>query len=251
MRRRLLNSYLLVLLALLLLNGCRSSKNIEVRDDSIISTSKSEFFANLNNSLDQKASVSSYLSKKVTISSDDIPLYSTLNMQLYLRDDNYMVSKVYTPFPVLEVLKMKYESGSVIYESKMMGINNSKSFPNEFISFFKYCLIGSVPKAYLIFGDTDFSKFSLYVQNNKYVLSRSNSSLNLSIYINSDYTLSSITADYTGGLSFNAICQDYSFVDGYNIPKKLSFDFSSNTHKIKADLSIKNILINSQSKIDY
>lgn len=241
----------LALTSLLILDSCRSSKNIEVRDSSTIASSRKEFFDNLYSSMKSKTEgINSYYSRKLSVASEGIPLYNSLNAQLYMTSDNHIVSKVYLPFPVMEVAKVKIDNGSLTFDSKPLGKNGSFDCPSKFVASIRAAFLGCVPDVYTYFGESDFSKFTLYILNDRYVLYRKSSQFEVNIVINSDYTLHSLSS-VGNDINLNFSCDNYELTDGFTIPKNIVISSLLNNAQYEAKISIKNIVLNGNSKIEY
>lgn len=255
MRNVLLNRILLVtsLLVILLFDGCKSHKNIVVTDDSSLTSSRKEFFENLYSSMSFKTqNIDSYYSKKISISADGIPVYNSVNASLYFNKDNYLVSKLYLPFPVVEVFKVMISEGNLKADSKMLNINNvSKPFPAEFNSLLFSAFCGKVPEAYKFLNETDFSKFNLYIEGNKYVLYRKlNASDSIKIIINNDMSISSIIA-YNDSYCLTFECSKYTKIDGFDIPMFLNVCLTKDNSVYKAEITVKSASLNGNTKLDY
>lgn len=253
MHRKLLNKIRYIsffCVVILLFNACESSKQISVTDDSSLVSSRKEFFDNLYKSISLKENnIDSYLSKKMSISSNDIPIYNSLNASLYISNDT-LISKAYLPFPVIEVGKVMISDGFMFFESKVANKNEIKTFPDNMLPLIKSSILGSVPKAYNYFGDDDFSKFNLFIEKNKYVLYRKDDFVEVKIIVNSDMTLSELYANYSG-MSMFFTCTNYDTFDSYLLPKTMNLGIYNGNTKFDFKINIRNITLNSLVKLEY
>lgn len=231
--------------------SCSSSNKIEVKDKSTISTSRKDFFASLYKSIDDKQnSVNSYYSKKIQFAADGIPVYSSVNAQIYIKGNDLLISKVYLPFPVVEVAKLKVGEGIFLLESKAADKNIATKLPNTIVPILKSAFIGAIPQVYAIFGDKDYSKFQLYIENDHYILVRRNTLYSVEITINSDYSLNSIDATYQGH-KLNMKCSNYKSVDGISIPHTIDLSTNIENRDLEAKLTVKTVSLNSSNKLEY
>ena len=252
MRRQLLSNIIILsfIATVVLLSGCSSSKNIEVKDSSSLHVSRKEFLENLQSSISQKSdTVESYYAKKISVASDGIPMYNSLNATLYFTDAK-LVSKFYLPFPVVEVAKVRFEEGIFSLYSKPLNKNISKALPAELLTVFKSAFIGVVPPVYKYLGDSDFSKFRIYVELDRFVMQRSNGSYNVKISVNADYTLHSIDID-NGVMELSFESSEYGMESGINVPHFITLRSNAQNNDLKADLTIKSIKLNSSTQLQY
>lgn len=248
------NRYNLIVLCLVfVLGSCTSNKNILVKDDSSLSSSRVSFFNSLNDSITSRNnSIHSYYSRKINISADGIPLYKSVNASLSIDNDNNIKSRVYLPFPVIEVAKISITSDRLIAESKPLNVYyNTDKYIYVIKHLIKSSLIGSIPEVYNLFGDNDFSKFDVHIENNKYVMSRFvTDNKNIRLIVNSDMSLSSINAVIDNiNLSFD--CSNYSRIDGFDIPLSILIRLNNGKDDFKAQISIKYVSLNTNSVVDF
>ncbi len=235
----------------IILNACSSSKKIDVRDDSTLISSRKEFFERLYSSIEQKQNgISSYYSKKINVSSNSIPLYNSVNAAVYIGSDSIFVSKVYLPFPVVEVAKLQIYNGFLMYESKVANKDGIKTFPDDMLPLMRSSIIGNVPQAFKFFGDNDFRNFTLYIENNKYVLYRADQFVSIKIIINDDMTLSKVNANYMG-MSMIFDCSDYTNVDNFMLPKSMNLAINQGNNNFDFKINVKNITLNGSAKLEY
>ena len=242
----------LVCLLCVMISACESSKRIKVSDDSTLVSSRKEFFDSLYNSINYKRqNINSYISKKVTLVSDKIPIYNSLNASLYFASDSIMVSKLYLPFPVIEVAKFRIVNSFFEASSKTENsLNLYKSVPDDLLPNLCSIFLGSTPESYKLFDEADFSNFSLYIENNKYVLYRKELFIELKIVINQDMSLHSFYGVYDN-ISLSVKCSDYSLFSNFNLPKTLDISLNQGTNQYNLVLNIKNIQLNSALKLEY
>lgn len=253
MQSRLLNRFFLVgaLGLTLLVSSCSSSNKIDVKDKSTISTSRKDFFASLYKSIEDKHnSVNSYFSRKIQIAADGIPVYSSVNAQIFIKGNELVIGKVYLPFPVVEVAKFKIGDGLFLLESKAADKNIANRLPKSVVPILKSAFIGAVPEVYALFGDHDYSKFQLYIENDKYILVRRNTLYSVEMTVNSDFSLNSIDASYQGQ-KLNMKCSNYSSEGGVSIPHTINLSTTVEKREIEAKLTVKSVSLNSANKLDY
>lgn len=244
-------AYIICLLSILI-SACESSKNIKISDDSTLVSSRKEFFDSLYQSISYKhQNISSYISKKISLSADKIPVYKSINASLYFAMDSIMVSKMYLPFPVVEVAKFRLDNAFIEASSKAeSSLNIFKAVPSDLLPNLCSVFLGSVPESYKLFDEPDFRNFNLYIENNKYVLYRNEQPIELKIVINQDMSLSYFKGIYNN-ISLLVECSDYNIFSNYKLPTTLNISLNQGKMKYDCKMNIKNIQLNSNLKLEY
>jgi len=244
---------IIALVSILIFSSCSNSRYLSVNDDSYLSSSKEFFYRTLKDSMNYRYNnIKSYYSKKTSISADGIPLYNSVNATFSIDSTDNFASKIYLPFPLIELGRIKISPKFLYANSKQLNISiNTDRFPNSILFLIKSALYGVVPEAYHFFGENDFSKFNVYIENNKYVLSKQASLTSfINIFINPDMSLSSLNACFDNiFLSFD--CSKYTTIDGFDIPLSLNLHLNNGNDDLKAQISIKNVSLNNYTSLDF
>lgn len=240
----------LLSVTLMLLTGCGTSKKIEVKDNSTLSRSRSEFFDNLEKVMEAKdKGIKTYYSKRISVAADGIPVYNSVNTALFFENKGEIIAKVYLPFPVVEVGKLRLNNGVLDFNSKALGSNDTKKLDNRLDEIFKAAMLGVVPK---FIHEQAKRKYEMFIENNKYILEYKIADKILKIEINKDYSLSMVEMLENNQVVVKFVCDNYTDVDGYMLPKKLYIKYSRSAQQsIDADMTVKSVELNGDTKLEY
>lgn len=247
-------NFICIIFFSIVLFSCSKKSNIyiPVSDDTDLKVKQSDFLADLNYyTLSKKNLITSYYSRKSSLMVGSSDSKWNLNVSLYLLRDSILNGTVSLSFPPLDVANFKCSDSNLSYKLKIKNISQTIDSKLPLQKFIQSFLFGEILPLYELFGLSDYSSFDIYIQDSLFVLKKSTEKQSILARLNTDYTLISLSYDY-GGYNFEFTCGSYSYVDSCLIP--LSVDISctlSNSDTYQAGISMKNVVLNSDKKIEY
>ncbi len=125
-------------------------------------------------------------------------------------------------FPPVSVGKVEISGSKASVKSNILGIDKQLNIPSYFGDAIQCAFLGIVPPVYNLFGEQDFSHFSMRLTSDgKYVLFRSGASIEIYLYVNAvDFSFSGLHYEAAGS-NADIIVSDYQYFDGHSLPTQV------------------------------
>lgn len=230
MKNGILRSSLRLALPLALalaLAGCRGGKIPSESSNAEFSTSK-RFVVEQIALAEKRMSPSSYETKnakaRLKANGKDVTVRASISFERG-GDTRLGARMIFPPVSVGSVVVT--EKGAHL-ESKILGMNKDVPTPQILNSLFQNALLGIVPPVYRLFGDDDFSQFSIMLTaDGKYVISRSAKDMSILIMVNAkDFSLAGLKVLAMGQTVMFDI-NEYSDFSGIRLPSSLTVTSSA------------------------
>ncbi len=208
-----------LLLVALLATSCRSNRIPSDYSTSEFSTRKSEVVSLLAQAEDRMPDVKTYEAKNAKTKVDFNGNSANIKANIAFTRGSLTTFTGRIQFPPVSVGKVEINGGKASVKSNILGIDKEMNIPAYFGEAIQCAFLGIVPPVYNLFGEQDFSHFSMRLTSDgKYVLFRSGSSIDIYLYVNAvDFSFSGLHYEAADS-NADIIVSDYQSFDGHSLP---------------------------------
>lgn len=217
----------LLLIIVLSLSGCRSSRIESESSNSALTTRKSEVLDFLSEA-ESRVEATSYETKNakaaVTYGTTNVSVRSNVTFT----EGQTTTITARLVFPPVSVGKVEINGRKIAVTSKYLDKIPAITVPDGFNSYVQAALLGNVPKIYGYFGEKDFSNFNISLSSGDvYELSRAEQGISVRVGVNgSDHTLSYLRIVY-GGYDISLEATAYERFSGKLLPSAFNVTIKS------------------------
>lgn len=230
------------ILVLVFFASCRSSKsNIEVKDDSLLSPSRTLLFQKLDSIYNYRFnSIASYTLPKARIEVNFGSSDYKLNGRVNIDTNKQMKASISIPFPPMTVGSFTMDKSDVSIKSSLANIDIFKPVPSYFLPVVNSLLYGSMPMDIL-----DKLKLnSIYIKDSRYHLAYSGPyNTSIIFQIDAQFRICQLSVS-SPDFSVDMFTSDFTKVDSHILPSSVRIVVSSQQFNGAAFINTNTIKIN-------
>ncbi len=230
-----------------LLSGCRSGRIPSESSNSSFSTRRSEVVSLISESDSRLADVKTYEAKNAKAAVLMEGKNTTLKANVSFERGGATNITGRLAFPPLSVGSVSISEDKVHVKSGILNIDKTQTLFPYLAEMVQSTFLGLIPKAYLLFGDKDFSHFDMSLTaKGQYLLSRSDNRMSVELRINAaNFTLANVSVKTAQGDAAQLDVAQYKSFDGRLLPVSVLIKVTPRKGKpAEAEVSISDIRIN-------
>lgn len=211
-----------IIVIALLATSCRSNRIPSDYSSSEFTTRKSEVVFLLAQAEERMPDVKTYEVKNAKTKVDYKGNSANIKANISFTRGALTTFSGRIQFPPVSVGKVEINGDKASLKSNLLGIDKEFTIPSYFGDAIQCAFLGIVPPVYNLFGEQDFSHFSMRLSSDgKYVLYRSDSNMDIYLYVNAiDFSFSGLHYEAAGS-NADIIVSDYQSFDGRSLPTQV------------------------------